>query len=111
MLAPSFCERAFLLAKYRTGSPVTKALYIGFGSQAVLTGSLLFMGSFSKEAIMIFGLIGSIPFFVFDWYFVFVEPISTPIGLIDAVGNLFILLIALAIYWLKKRADSYSDVA
>ena len=32
-----------------------------------------------------------LPFFVFDYYFYAVEPMLTPIGLLDAVGNVIML--------------------
>ena len=44
---------------------------------------------------MAYGL-ALLPFLVFDYWFYRVEPVLTPIGLIDAVGNLIMLALCYA---------------
>ena len=46
---------------------------------------------FRPSTFLIFGLIGSLPFFVFNIYFYFVAQIFTDWMLLDVIGNVGIL--------------------
>ena len=44
-----------------------------------------------------------LPFFAFNWWFTFVEPVFTLVGLLDAVGN--VLMLGLCVVgWRKANA-------
>lgn len=66
-----------------------------FGAQAVLTGTLMLTARFTATTFLVFGLVGSIPFFVFNYWFLFVEPVLNQWMLLDFAGNLGILIIGL----------------
>jgi hypothetical protein len=51
----------------------------------------------------VFGLIGSLPFFLFNFYYVFVVPIFSSWMILDVVGNLGILVLGLAGWRLRSR--------
>jgi len=103
LLAPHSVERLVLKPEFQHLSQ-TSALLMGcFGAQAVLAGILIAVSTFSPRAFLVFGLAGSIPFFIFNWYFVYVAKMFTPFMLIDFAGNLGILSCGLIGYWLRKR--------
>lgn len=100
---PSVVEELVLKPEYQHGS-ITTALFIGcFGAQAVLAGTVIALSDFRPHTFLVFGLIGSLPFFVFNWYFYFVAQIFTDWMLLDFVGNLTILACGVGGYILKKR--------
>jgi hypothetical protein len=66
-----------------------------FGAQAVLTGTIIWTARFTPTTFLVFGLVGSIPFFVFNFWFLFIEPVLNRWMLLDFAGNLGILVIGL----------------
>jgi hypothetical protein len=69
----------------------TSALMMGcFGAQAILSGLFAFFSRFSRTTFLVYG-IALLPFFWFNYYFVFVQPIFNQWMLIDFVSNLFML--------------------
>lgn len=103
LLDPHGVERLVLKPDYQHLS-ATSALFLGcFGAQAILGGTVIALSRFSPRTFLIFGLVGSVPFFVFNWYFVYVAQMFTEFMLIDFVGNLGILTCGLAGYVVRKR--------
>ena len=103
LLDPHGVERLVLKPDYQHLS-ATSALFLGcFGAQAMLGGTVIALSRFSPRTFLIFGLVGSVPFFVFNWYFVYVAQMFTEFMLIDFVGNLGILACGLAGYVVRKR--------
>lgn len=81
----------------------TSAVLIGcFGCQAVLVGTIIATCEFKPKTFLIFGLVGSLPFFVFNAYFYFVVEMFTSWMLLDFVGNIGILTCGLLGYRLKQ---------
>lgn len=74
-----------------------------FGAQAILGGVLMFTSVFKPQTFLIFGIIGSIPFFAFNYYFYFINPIFTEWMLLDFVGNIGILACGIFGYRLSCR--------
>ncbi|HWA62330.1 MAG TPA: hypothetical protein VG939_13200, partial [Caulobacteraceae bacterium] len=70
-----------------------------FGAQALIAGLFAAFSTFSARTFLAYGL-ALIPFFVFDAWFYVVRPMLTPVGLLDAVGN----VIMLAVCWMGWRA-------
>lgn len=66
-----------------------------FGAQAVLTGTIILVARFTPMTFLVFGLFGSIPFFVFNAWFLFVDPVLNEWMLLDFAGNLGILMTGL----------------
>lgn len=103
LLFPGMVE-SFVLAPEHLVGTLASAVFIGcFGAQAVLCSVLIFTTTFSARTFLIFGLVGSIPFFVFNYYFVFVLPVFSNWMLIDFVGNLGILGCGVAGWYLKNN--------
>ena len=62
-----------------------------FGAQAVLNGTILASARFSPLTFLVFGLVGSVPFFIFNIWFWLVVPVLNAWMLLDLLGNLGIL--------------------
>lgn len=73
-----------------------------FGAQAVLTGTIILTARFTSTTFLVFGLAGSIPFFVFNFWFLFIEPVLNQWMLLDFAGNLGILAIGLWGWWICR---------
>lgn len=76
-----------------------------FGAQAVLTGTIILTARFSSMTFLVFGLAGSIPFFIFNFWFLFIEPVLNQWMLLDFAGNLGILVIGIWGWRLRKTAQ------
>lgn len=106
LVAPQSVERLALRPEFQHMS-ATSALFIAcFGAQAVLCGLVIALSEFKPRTFLVFGLLGSVPFFAFNWYFVFVAKMFTPWMLLDFAGNLGILACGLAGYWLSRPAPN-----
>ncbi|MEM9620166.1 MAG: hypothetical protein AAF993_00860 [Pseudomonadota bacterium] len=112
---PTSVEQMVIRPEFRMNA-LTVAIFIGcFGAQAILCGTVIWFSRFTARTFLIFGLVGSLPFFAFNYYFVFVQPVFTHWMLLDFVGNTGILLCGL-IGWqicrqaaLSKPAASLAD--
>jgi hypothetical protein len=103
LLFPGMVEGFAIAPEYFVGSTATAVMIGCFGAQAVLCSVLIFTSTFSARTFLIFGLVGSLPFFVFNYYFVFVLPVFSNWMLLDFVGNLGILGCGVAGWYLKKQ--------
>lgn len=90
LIAPHMVERLAINPEYQHLS-ATSALLMGcFGAQAVLGGLFIAFSRWSRSTFVIYGA-ALLPFFWFNYYFVFVVPVMTPLMAIDLVSNLFML--------------------
>lgn len=96
LLAPGQVERLSLRPGFIADTPASHLLLGCFGAQAVLCGLLVLLSRFTRRTFLVFGLAASIPFFGFNAWFYFVEPMFTPLMLLDVAGNLAILGLCLA---------------
>lgn len=106
VLDPHGVERLVLKPEYQDLSPTSGLLMGCFGAQAILVGAVISLSSFRPITFLGFGLIGSLPFFVFNWYFVFVAKMFTPFMLIDFAGNLGILGCGILGFILLRREEA-----
>ena len=103
LLAPaSIIDLAFQPA-FRSGTYLDRFLIACFGAQACLAGLFAATARFSRTTFAAYGA-ALLPFFVFDWYFYAVVPLLTPLGLLDAVGNLAMLLLCV-VGWRDSPAE------
>ena len=72
-----------------------------FGAQACLAGLFATFSRFTSVTFLAYG-IALIPFFLFNYYFTFHDPIFTIMGLIDAIGNIGMLILCY-IGWKKTK--------
>lgn len=104
VVAPAQVERVVLRPEFRHESPTSHLLFACFGAQAVLVGTVIIITVFPPRAFLVFGLIASIPFFIFfNWYYYFFARMFTRWMLLDVLGNLGILVAGIYGYALKKR--------
>ncbi len=108
---PGTVESLGLKPEYVTGSIVHMLLIACFGAQAVLCGMVIAFSEFTPRTFLVFGLAGSIPFFVFNYYFYFVAEVFTHWMLLDFLGNIVILGCGIAGYRLSKREQSRIEIA
>ena len=102
LLAPHRVESLVLKPAYQHLSETSALLMACFGAQAILVATVIALSTFSPRTFLVFGLVGSLPFFAFNWYFVFVVKMFTPLMLIDFVGNLGILVCGVVGYFLRR---------
>lgn len=89
-----------------TGDPVTIIIMGCFGAQAVLGGTVMLLSRFTPRTFLVFGILGSVPFFAFNYYFVFVVEVFTRWMLLDFAGNIAIFsLCMLGYFGMKKRGQ------
>ena len=105
LLAPHMVEALALRREYQHLSDTTALLMGCFGAQAMLCGALMLLARFTAWTFLIFGLLASVPFFVFNAWFVWVSEMFTALMLLDFAGNVSFLVIGL-IGWRLMRDES-----
>jgi hypothetical protein len=63
-----------------------------FGAQACIAGLFAAFATFTRRTFIAYG-VALFPFFVFDWWFYAVRPLFNELILLDAVGNLLMLVL------------------
>ena len=97
LLLPSMVERLTLNPEYVSGNPVTLLLIGCFGAQAVLSGLFAAFSRFTRTTFLIYG-VALLPFFWFNYWFVFVEPILNRWMALDFASNLAMLALCIVGY-------------
>jgi hypothetical protein len=82
-------------ADYRHLSETTALFIACFGAQAILCGLFICFSRFTRWAFLAYG-IALLPFFWFNYYFIFVLPIFNAWLSIDFVANLMMLWLCFA---------------
>jgi len=95
LLAPHMVETMSLKPEYQHLSATTALLMGCFGAQAVLCGTLILLARFTATTFLVFGLLASIPFLVFNAWFVWVAELFTAWMLLDFAGNVSFLAIGI----------------
>lgn len=88
--APQMVERLGITPQYQHLSTTSALLFGCFGAQAVLGGLFIAFSRWTRSTFAIYGA-ALLPFFWFNYYFVFVVPVMTRLMAIDLVSNLFML--------------------
>jgi hypothetical protein len=99
LLAPQSVIDLTFLPQYRVGTPILPLAIACFGAQALIAGLFAAFSRFTRATFLAYG-IALIPFFVFDWWFTFVDPVFTRLGLLDALGN--VVMLALCVVGWRK---------
>lgn len=107
---PGVVEQLGFKPEYRHASATTAVLIGCFGAQAVLAGVVIAFSEFRPHTFLIFGLVGSLPFFAFNWYFYFNAKMFTDWMLLDFFGNLVIFACGICGYFLKRQELSENTV-
>jgi hypothetical protein len=101
LFLPQMVEGLTLQPAYQHNS-ATSALLIGcFGAQAVLSGLFAFFSRFTKTTFLVYA-IALLPFFWFNYWFVFIVPMFNAWLALDFVSNLAML--GLCVWGWRKSA-------
>jgi len=91
---PAMVERLGINPEYQHLS-MTTALMMGcFGSQAILSGLFAWFSRFTRATFLAYA-IALLPFFWFNYWFVFVVPVFNRWMALDFVSNAFMLALSL----------------
>lgn len=94
LFAPHMVERITINPAYQHLSP-TSALFIGcFGAQAVLGGLFVWFSSFKRTTFLVYA-IALLPFFGFNYWFVYEVPVFNRWMALDFVANAMMLALSL----------------
>jgi len=108
LVAPHMVERLGISPEYQHLS-TTSALLMGcFGAQAVLGGLFIAFSRWTKSTFAIYA-VALLPFFWFNYYFVFVVPVMTRWMALDLVSNLFMLGLCVWGYRIAPRSLVAAD--
>jgi hypothetical protein len=103
MLAPQSVIDLTFQPEFRHGGRIVPFVVACFGSQALISGLFAVATRFTRTTFLAYGL-ALIPFFAFDAWFTLVDKVLTPLGLLDAVGNVVMLGLCVA-GWRRADAD------
>jgi hypothetical protein len=92
LVAPQSVIDLAFLPKFRSGGEILPFAVACFGSQGVISGLFAAFSRFTRTTFLAYG-VALLPFFWFDWWFTFVHPVFTAVGLLDAVGNVIMLVL------------------
>lgn len=106
LLFPGVVEHLALRPEHYMGTAASRLFIACFGAQAILCGTVILTCRFTASTFLVFGCVGSIPFFCFNFYFLFVNPMFTDWMWLDFVGNVGILACGIAGWRLKRREAS-----
>lgn len=97
LFLPGMVERLGVRPEYYHGSTTT-ALFVGcFGAQAVLSGLFAAFSRFTRTTFAVYG-VALLPFFGFNYWFVFVVPVLNEWMMLDFVCNAAMLALCVIGY-------------
>jgi hypothetical protein len=94
---PGMVERLAFRPDYYHGTATTALLMACFGAQAMLAGLFAWFSRFTRATFLAYG-IALLPFFWFNYWFVFVVPMFSQWMLLDFAANLAMLGLCAAGY-------------
>lgn len=92
LVLPGMVADLTLTPGWRGDDPVIPILVGCFGAQAVLAGLFAFFARFTKTTFLVYG-VALLPFFAFNIWFYFVEPVFNEFILLDVAGNAVMLVL------------------
>ena len=98
---PAMVERLGVNPEYRHLSTTTALMMGCFGSQAILSGLFAWFSRFTRMTFLAYA-IALLPFFWFNYWFVFVVPVFSRWMAIDFVSNIVLLALSLWGWRLSK---------
>jgi hypothetical protein len=99
---PQWVERLVLTPAYFQGTTATAVLIGCFGAQAFLSGLFAAFSVFTRTTFLIYG-IALLPFFWFNYWFVFVVPVFNEWMALDLIANLAMLALCVVGYRATER--------
>ena len=92
---PHTVERLAFRPEYQHNTPTTALMMGCFGAQAMLAGVFAWLSRFTRATFLAYG-IALLPFFLFNYWFVFVVPMLNAWMLLDFAANLAMLILCIA---------------
>lgn len=102
---PGMVERLSLRPEYVRGDTVTAVLLGCFGAQAVLAGLFAWFSRFTRTTFLVYA-IALLPFFWFNYWFVFVVPLFSEWMLLDFGANVAMLILCVIGYRASPKAGT-----
>lgn len=97
LIFPATVESLVFRPEYVHAS-LSSAIMIGcFGAQAVLAGLFAAFSRFTRATFLVYG-VALLPFFWFNYWFVFVVPVFNQWMLLDFSANIFMLVLCVVGY-------------
>jgi hypothetical protein len=94
LVAPQSVIDLTVRPEHHTELPIA-VLFVGcFGAQACIAGLFAAFSVFTRWTFLAYA-IGVLPFFVFNYWFYFVEPVFNELILLDAAGNAIFVIACL----------------
>ena len=90
LVSPTSVMELTIRPEYRSDAPIVPILIGAFGAQALIAGLFAALSRFTRATFLAYG-VALLPFFAFDYWFYAVEPMLTPLGMLDALGNVVML--------------------
>ena len=103
LLFPNMVERLGFTPEYFQGTATTALMMSCFGAQAVLAGLFAFFSRFTRTTFLVYGL-ALLPFFWFNYWFVFVVPMFNQWMLLDFAANVAMLALCVIGYRASDEA-------
>ena len=102
LFAPASVIELAITEAYRDSAYLTRFTMACFGAQAVLFGVMALVTRWSAASFAVFAA-ALLPFFAFNYWFHYEVPVLTSIGMLDFVGNVTMLALAV-LGWRAARA-------
>ena len=102
---PGMVEQLGFRPEYQHNSATTALMMACFGAQAVLAGLFAWFSRFTRATFVAYG-IALLPFFWFNYWFVFVVPMFTRWMLLDFGANVAMLALCVIGYRSSGRAQT-----
>lgn len=93
LFAPASVIELAITEAYRDSAYLTRFTMACFGAQAVLFGVMALVTRWSAASFAVFAA-ALLPFFAFNYWFHYEVPVLTSIGMLDFVGNVTMLVLA-----------------
>ena len=97
LLFPQMVERLGFTPEYYHGTATTALMMGCFGAQAILAGLFAFFSRFTRTTFLVYG-IALLPFFAFNYWFVFVVPMFSRWMALDFIANVAMLILCVIGY-------------
>jgi hypothetical protein len=90
LVSPASVIALTVRPEHQSSDPLLLLTLAAFGSQAVLSGLFAGFSVFTRTTFLVYG-IALLPFFVFNYWYYFVEPLFNELILLDTLGNIIML--------------------
>jgi hypothetical protein len=105
LFSPHMVERLTFRPEFYLGTPASAVMIGCFGAQAMLSGLFAAFSRFTRTTFLAYGL-ALLPFFWFNYWFVFVVPVFNEWMMLDFAANVAMLILCVIGY----RASSIGEV-